>query len=95
MRHILSVIPKDNYTLQLTFDGDEERIFDLKPYLRGSLFVPLRNEELFKKVELSKKPSGLIRPNGADLCADMLYMIHAHTQRKVERSPHVQYFQRR
>ncbi len=74
MHHILSVMPKDNFTLELTFDGNEQRLFDLKPYLRGSLFVPLKNEELFKQVEISTRPRGLIWPNGADLCADMLYM---------------------
>jgi hypothetical protein len=74
MRHILSVKPKEDYILHLTFDGNEERLFDLKPYFKGSLFVPLKNEELFKKVRVSQKPRGLIWPNGADLCADMLYM---------------------
>jgi hypothetical protein len=74
MRHILSVVPKDDYVLQLTFDGNEERLFDLKPYLKGALFVPLKDEELFRKVKVSKKPRGLVWPNGADLCSDMLYM---------------------
>ncbi len=74
MHHIVSVVPTDDYMLELTFDGNEERLFDLKPYLRGSLFRPLTNEQLFKKVEVSEQPRGLIWPNGADLCADMLYM---------------------
>jgi hypothetical protein len=74
MHHILSVMPTSNYTLQIVFDENEERLFDLKPYLRGSLFEPLQDEELFKQVRVSKRPRGLVWPNGADLCADMLYM---------------------
>jgi hypothetical protein len=74
MRRVLSVTPRSNYVLQIIFDGNEERLFDLRPYLRGSLFEPLQDEELFKQVEVSARPRGLVWPNGADLCADMLYM---------------------
>ena len=87
MHHIFSVIPKRNYILQLTFDGNEQRLFDLKPYLTGSLFEPLKNEELFRRVEVSKRPRGLVWPNGADLCADMLY-INSHPYKvETERKP--------
>lgn len=74
VHHILSVMPENDYMLHLTFDGGEERLFDLKPYLKGSLFLPLRDDDLFKRVAVGNKPRGLIWPNGADLCADMLYM---------------------
>ncbi len=74
MHHILGVIPGEDYVLQLFFEENEAWLFDLKPYLRGSLFLPLQDVELFKKVEVSERPRGLIWPNGADLCADMLYM---------------------
>lgn len=74
MHHIIAVEPKADFLLQLTFEDGEERVLDLKPYLRGSLFTPLRDESLFRKVEVSKEPRGLKWPNGADLCADMLYL---------------------
>jgi hypothetical protein len=74
MHRIIRVAPKPGFVLQLTFDRGEIRLFDLRPYLRGALFLPLRDEELFRKVQVSDKIRGLSWPNGADLCADMLYM---------------------
>ena len=65
-------MPQEDFLLRLTFDDGEERLFDMKPYLKGSLFAPLNNKELFGKVRVSSRPRGLKWPNGADLCADML-----------------------
>jgi hypothetical protein len=74
MHHILAVEPQEDFLLRLTFQDGEERVFDLKPYLRGALFRPLTDEALFKQVRPSKRPRGVVWPNGADLCADMLYL---------------------
>ncbi len=74
MHRIIAVEPREDFLLHLIFEEGEERLFDLKPYLMGSLFTPLRDETLFRKVQVSRKPRGLIWPNGADLCADMLYL---------------------
>lgn len=74
MHRIIAVVPQGDFLLHLTFDEGEERLFDMKPYLKGSLFAPLNNEDLFRKVRVSSRPRGLKWPNGADLCADMLYL---------------------
>jgi hypothetical protein len=74
MHSITDVASREDFLLQITFDDGEVRIFDLKPYLKGSLFIPLRDRQLFAKVRVSKEIRGLSWPNGADLCADMLYL---------------------
>lgn len=74
MRRVTSVVPKNNFILELTFDHGEVRFFDLKPYFRGSLFIPLRDREMFEQVQVSSEPRGLIWPNGAGFCADMSYL---------------------
>lgn len=74
LHQIIDVIPLEDFRLEITFDDGEVRVFDLKPYLSGSLFTPLQNIELFKKVKIGEEIRGLTWPNGADLCADMLYM---------------------
>jgi len=74
MHHITEVIPREEFLLLIRFDDGELRIFDLKPYLMGSLFTPLKDEPMFRQVRVSPEIRGLAWPNGADLCADMLYM---------------------
>lgn len=74
MREIVSVIPKPDFFLEVEFDNGEKRVFDLKPYLRGSLFEPLTDESLFRAVEIEEDFGGLVWPTGADLCPDMVYM---------------------
>jgi len=50
---VKKVRPLDDYKLLLVFDNQEERIFDLKPYLKHGIFSQLSNQELFKTVKVS------------------------------------------
>ena len=74
MRHIVKVVPKKDFFLEVEFDNGETKVFDLKPYLHGSLFEPLANEDLFRQVDIEEDFGGLVWPTGADLCPDMIYM---------------------
>lgn len=72
--------PHDDYTLTLTFEGGEQRLFDLKPYMDTEVFGPLRDVELFRQV---KVVYGSIEwPGERDLAHDMLYA----TSRPVEQT---------
>lgn len=54
------------YTLLVSFtDGSEQRI-DFKPILRGTLFGPLQDGEMFNAVRLDPDAGTLVWPNGAD-----------------------------
>lgn len=74
MHVITNVAPREDFLLEITFDNGEVRTFDIGPYLKGSLFSPLRDQKLFAEVRVSEEIRGLSWPNGADLCADMLYL---------------------
>jgi len=67
----ISVKPHENYTLLITFDNNEKKIFDVKPYLEFKPFNELRNPILFNTV----KPGGLSIEwlHGQDICPDELY----------------------
>ncbi|MFP4383427.1 MAG: DUF2442 domain-containing protein [Spirochaetia bacterium] len=68
---VKDVKPKSNYTLLLTFTNDEQRIFDVKPYLKKGFFIELKDELLFNSV---KPLLGSIQwKNGQDFCPDTLY----------------------
>ena len=65
------VIPKNNYTLDITFENKETKTFDMKPYLNIGIFKEPKDKHLFNSV---KPFLGSIQwENGQDLCTDTLY----------------------
>ena len=40
----------NNYKLEIKFDNNERKIFDVKPYFKFKIFNDLKNYEEFKKV---------------------------------------------
>ena len=68
---IIGVKPLNDYRLELTFENDEIRIFDVKPYLETGIFGELKDEKLFKRVKVSF--DSIEWSNGADLDPEILY----------------------
>lgn len=60
-----------NYNLLITFDNNEKRIFDVKPYLQYIQFEALKNTAIFNTVKVDGLSISWI--NGADICPDELY----------------------
>lgn len=61
------------YTLRVAFDDDSEQIINFEPVLRGELFGPLRDPDLFDQVHLDEEVNTLVWPNGADFDPWMLH----------------------
>lgn len=55
-----------SYTLRIQFDDQSWQTIDFEPILRGALFGPLRNLELFNQVRIDPEVQTLVWPNGAD-----------------------------
>lgn len=68
---VKEVKPLENYHLLLKFENDEERIFDLKPYLEIGKFKELKDEKLFKSVRVSF--DSIEWANQLDLDPELLY----------------------
>ncbi len=69
---IKKVKPNSDYTITLTFENGEIKIFDVKPYLDKGIFKELKEKSLFNSV---KPFLGSIQwKNGQDFCPDTLYM---------------------
>jgi hypothetical protein len=68
---VKNVIPNDDYTLSITFDNKEQKVFDLKSLLDFGVFQELKNPQYFKEV----KPlhGSIAWPHGQDICPDTLY----------------------
>ncbi len=69
---IIKVIALDNYLLQITYETNEEKIYDMKKLIKDKdIYKKLRNKEYFKNV----KPRGetIEWENGEDICPEELY----------------------
>lgn len=71
MIEIKKVEVLSNYRLLLTFNNNEKRIKDMKPYLNKGIFQKLKNKNFFNQVKIS---FGTISwGDQIDMCADNLY----------------------
>ncbi len=61
----------ENYELLITFDNNEQRVFDVKPYLNFIQFESLKDYKQFKKVKIAG--ISIEWENGADICPNELY----------------------
>ena len=69
---VKNVIPNPNFTLNITFENGEVKVFDVKPYLNKGIFKQLNSKEMFYTVKTSL---GSIQwQGGQDFCPDTLYL---------------------
>lgn len=85
-RTITEVVPNRDFSLTLTFDNGERRIFDVMPLLReGTVFAPFRDWDNFRRVYLDEDhavswdidpavDSKAVWNNKVDLCPDSCYV---------------------
>jgi len=50
--HVVSVLPLENYVLEVTFENGERRMFDVKPYMTHGVFTQLNDRSLFDAVRV-------------------------------------------
>ena len=60
-----------NYELEIAFDNNERRKFDVKPYFKFKQFKELKDKNIFDKVKIAGL--SIEWENGADICPDELY----------------------
>lgn len=68
---VIDVKPMDNYRLFLTFENNEQKIFDVSPYLEIGKFSELKNKEVFNSVKISF--DSIEWSNHLDLDPEILY----------------------
>ena len=50
---VIKVIPNEDFTLNVTFDNDEEGVLDMKPHLGFGVFQKIADYECFKRVRVA------------------------------------------
>ncbi len=71
MKEIIKLEPLKDYKLLLTFNNNEKKIKDMKPYLDKGVFRKLKNINFFNTVEI--KFGTISWDENIDMCADSLY----------------------
>ena len=73
MHEIRSAQPVEPFHLVLEFNPGEYRIVDIRPFLKGPVFEPLKNERFFKQVKVDRDAGTVVWPGDIDLDPDVLY----------------------
>jgi hypothetical protein len=68
---VTDVKPLEDYKLLLTFENDEQKVFDVTPYLEVGKFSELKDDTLFKSVHISF--DSIAWKNQLDLDPELLY----------------------
>ena len=85
-KRITKVVPRNDFTLLLSFDNGETRLYDASPLLQaGTVFAPFREWDNFRRVYLDEDhsvcwdidpniDSNEVWNNKVDLCPDSCYV---------------------
>lgn len=85
-KQIIGVIANDDFTLTISFDNGEKRLYDMRPFLKkDTIFEPFANIENFRRVYIDNQhsiawdidpnvDSNEVWSNKVDLCSDACYM---------------------
>jgi hypothetical protein len=68
---IIKVKPLENYKIELTFENNEVKIFNMENYLDTGIFKKLKDKNLFNQVRISFDT--IEWPGGIDLDPEILY----------------------
>jgi hypothetical protein len=68
------------YTLCIKFDDGAEQVIDFAPVLKGELYGPLVDPELFSQVTIDPEVHTLTWPNGADFDPATLHEWPKHIE---------------
>jgi len=72
---MLRVIPRENYHLELHYETNEQKLFDVNPYVTGSWYGELRDVSYFRAVRLLPDGHHIEWPHGQDLAPHELYEL--------------------
>jgi len=70
---VKAAIPLEPYVVRVVFSDGEVRDVDIAPLLDGPVFGPLREPEMFARVQVDDLGETIMWPTGADLDPDVIY----------------------
>jgi hypothetical protein len=72
---VISVVARDDYSLEIEFANGEIGVYDCAPHLDFGVFQELRDINYFKRARALG--GTVVWPNEQDICPDTLYEVSA------------------
>jgi hypothetical protein len=88
MHFVKDVAYVSQYKLLVTFENGVVKLVDLKPYLDGEVFEPLKDINYFKTVRVNADIDTIVWDNDADVSPDFLYEIGVEQKAKAKSKSH-------
>jgi len=73
--HVVSAKVCGPYSLRLVFDDGVKKQVNLRRYLRGPVYKPVREPAYFARVFVDHELGTIVWPNGADFAPETLYEL--------------------
>ena len=74
---VQSAFAIDDHTLVIEFDNKQKKKYDIKPLLEKEMFAPLKNQALFKAVQVEKGGYAVVWDSNIDISE---YELWSHGQ---------------
>lgn len=72
---ITGVTPLEDFRLALEFDGFEQRVFDVSPYIRGDFYGELADDSYFRQAYVAFEGQCIAWPHDQDISPEDLYEL--------------------
>ncbi|MCP4357786.1 MAG: DUF2442 domain-containing protein [Chloroflexi bacterium] len=72
------------FTLRIEFDDNAIQEIDFWPVLKGLLYQPLQDQNLFEQVKIDPEVHTLVWPNGADFDPETLHNWPKYSQTMIQ-----------
>jgi hypothetical protein len=72
------------YVIKLRFEDETEQVINFEPLLRGQLYGPLRDLNVFNQVRVDPEVRTIVWPNGADFDPATLHDWPTHGPKLIE-----------
>ena len=69
---VKSIQTMQDYVLEIVFNNNEKKKFDVKPYINFGIFKELKDPAIFQTATV--KLGTVVWSNGLDICPDTLYL---------------------
>jgi len=71
--HVTQAKYLEGYRVEISFNDGKKGIVDLRQSLKGSVFTPLKDKNLFSQLRVDEELDTIVWPNGADFAPEYLY----------------------
>ena len=70
---VRTAVAIDNRTLEIEFDNQQKKRYDITPLLQKELFAPLKNQALFRAVQVERQGYAVFWNNTIDISEHELW----------------------